>query len=207
VKPRILVVDDHPVFRYGLVALVESDGQYEVVGEAGNLAEAMAFLERGEPDLVLVDLSLGDEGNGIDVLLRLRDRYPKVRALVVSIHSEAVYAKRLRQAGAQGFVHKRASGPVLREAIRTVLAGRQAFGLPGLGRVDSPAPDPSLVLSPRERQVLGLIGKGLGVNEVAATLGLSAKTVGVHQEHIKARLGVASSYDLRRLAIEWEACR
>jgi DNA-binding NarL/FixJ family response regulator len=209
VKTRFVVVDDHPVFRYGLVSLVETEEQYEVVAQAGTVAEALAILEVQVPDLLLVDLSLGQGGTGLDLLSAVRDRFPLVRSLVVSIHNEAVYANRAKAAGARGYVMKQSPGPVLKAAIRAVLAGKLVFAQDKSGLVTpqgaSPGPDPFALLSPRERDVLGLLGKGRGVNEIADLLGLSAKTIGVHQDHIKMRLGVANNYELRRFAIEWIA--
>lgn len=209
-KARLVVVDDHPVFRYGLVSLIESEENYQVVAQAGSVAEAVAILECQVPELLLVDLSLGQGGTGLDLLEIVRDRFPQVLTLVVSIHNEAVYAERAKAAGARGYVMKQAAGPVLKEAIRSVLAGNLVFALPVSGQVlvktKQPGPDP-LTLSPREREVLELLGKGAGVNEIAGMLGLSAKTIGVHQDHIKVRLGVANNYELRRYAIEWLASR
>lgn len=206
-KSRFLVVDDHPVFRYGLVSLVESEENYEVIAEAGSVPEALKDLEVEVPDILLADLSLGPGGTGLELLEAVRDRYPTVKSLVVSIHNEAVYSDRARAAGAKGYVMKQAPGPVLKAAIRAVLAGKESFGTPLASHAPAPriGPDPLVVLSPREREVLEHLGKGRGVNEIASILGLSAKTIGVHQDHIKVRLEVANNYELRRYAIEWLA--
>jgi len=210
-RTRFIVVDDHPVFRYGLVSLIESEESYEVVAQAGSMAEALALLEVEVPDILLVDLSLGTGGTGLDLLEAVRNRFPEVLTFVISIHNEAVYASRAQAAGARGYVMKQAPGPVLKEALRAVLAGKTVFELDHGTVAPAPAkgggPDPLVTLSPRERQVLELLGKGRGVNEIAGILELSAKTVGVHQDHIKARLGVANNYELRRFAIEWLASR
>jgi len=209
-RTRFLVVDDHPVFRYGLVSLVESEAKYQVLAQVGTIAEALALLKVEVPDILLVDLSLGSDGTGLDLLEIVRDQFPSVLSLVVSIHNEAVYAVRAKEAGARGFVMKQDPGSVLKEAIRLVLAGKTFFerNSEGSEAVASVAPprDPS-ALSPREREVLELLGKGRGVNEIAGLLGLSAKTIGVHQDHIKSRLGVKNNYELRRYAIEWLASR
>lgn len=206
-KTRFLVVDDHPVFRYGLVSLVESEPRYQVVAQAGSVAEAVACLEVQIPDILLVDLSLGRGGTGLDLLEVVRERFPTVLTLVVSIHNEAVYADRAKAAGARGYVMKQAPASVLKEAIQSILAGNTVFAPAPEASASNPnpGPDPRSVLSPREREVLELLGKGRGVNEIAGLLGVSAKTVGVHQEHIKVRMGVANNYELRRYAIEWLA--
>lgn len=210
-KARVVVVDDHPVFRYGLVSLVESEEQYQVVAQAGSMSEALTVLEAEIPDLLLVDLSLGRGGTGLDLLEVVRDRFPSVLTLVVSIHNEAVYAERARAAGARGYVMKQSPGSVLKDAIRRILAGKTVFDHPvpasGTPRAPTPGPEALATLSPREREVLELLGKGRGVNEIAGLLGISAKTIGVHQDHIKTRLGVANNYELRRCAIEWLASR
>jgi len=209
-RARLMVVDDHPVFRHGLVSLVETDDRYRVLAQAGSMAEALALLETEQPDLLLVDLSLGTGGTGLDLLAAVRERFPTVKSLVVSIHNEAVYAQRAREAGALGYVMKQAPTATLKAAIRSVLEGRTAFAEEADSETHEAVrqgPDPLSVLSPRESQVLELLGKGRGVNEIAGLLGLSAKTVGVHQDHIKARLGVVNNYELRRYAIEWLASR
>lgn len=207
-KTRLVVVDDHPVFRYGLVSLLESEPNYEVVAQAGSMAEALQVLEVHRPDLLVVDLSLGPGGSGLDLLEVVRERFPQMLSLVVSIHNEAVYSDRARAAGAKGYVMKQSPGPVLKEAIRSILAGKTVFGAaPSAEPSSRSRPDPDKTLSPREREVLDLLGKGRGVNEVAALLGVSAKTIGVHQDHIKIRLGIANNYELRRYAIEWLASR
>jgi len=211
VKTRFVVVDDHPVFRYGLVTLVESEENYQVLAQAGSMAEALSILEVEVPDLLLVDLSLGSGGTGLDLLEVVRDRFPEVRALVISIHDEIAYSNRAKAAGARGYVMKQAPNSVLKNAIQLVLSGKTMFQLEesplGTPRQSPPGPDPAAVLSSREREVLELLGKGRGVNEIAGILGISSKTIGAHQDHMKSRLGVATNYDLRRYAIEWLASR
>jgi DNA-binding NarL/FixJ family response regulator len=208
---RFVVVDDHPVFRYGLVALIESEPDFRVLAQAGSKAEALAALEAEAPDLLLVDLSLGAGGTGLELLEAVRGSFPNVLSLVVSIHNETVYAERSQAAGARGYVMKQAPAPVLKAAIRSILAGRSVFAHHG---PEAQAPearafpgDPLAALSPWEGEILVLLGKGRGVNEIAGLLGISVKTIGVHQDHIKIRLGVPNNYELRRYAIEWLTSR
>lgn len=207
---RFLIVDDHPIFRHGVTALIQSDPRNLVVAEAGSVAEALVVLETMTPDVALVDLSL--EGrSGLDLLRILRDKYQSVKVLVVSIHDEAVYADRALKAGARGYLMKQAAGSVLKEAVRTILSGKiwvsPQFRDRLLESYSAPRhePDRSLVslLSDRELEVLEHLGRGYGLKEIAAMIHLSVKTVGVHQDHIKHKLSFENTSDLRRFAIRW----
>jgi len=207
---RFLVVDDHPIFRHGVIALLQSDPRNVVIAEAGSVTEALEVLETQTPDVALVDLSL--EGrSGLDLLRILRDKYPAIKVLVVSIHDETVYADRALKAGARGYLMKQAAGSVLKEAVRTILAGKiwvsaqfrdrilESYGVP------KHEPDRSLVslLSDRELEVLEYLGRGYGLKEIAGMIHVSVKTVGVHQDHIKRKLVFENTSDLRRFAIRW----
>lgn len=205
-----LVVDDHPIFRHGLTALIQSEPRYKVVAEAGSVPEALAALEREVPSMALIDLSLGGQ-NGMALLHVLQESYPTVLTLVVSIYDEAVYADRVLKAHARGYLMKQEAGSALKEAIRTILSGRiyvsQAFRdhvLESFRRpADGPVQAPIATLTDRELEVLQELGRGYGVAEIALRLHLSHKTIGVYQDHIKRKLLVESNSDLRRYAIGW----
>ena len=124
VKPvTFLVVDDHPVFRQGLVALIRSTDRYMVCGEAGSAEEALAALEKAVPDIALVDISLVGK-NGLDLVRTLKASHPAMLILIISMHDEVVYAERALKAGARGYVMKQEAASVMLDAITTVLSGK-----------------------------------------------------------------------------------
>jgi DNA-binding NarL/FixJ family response regulator len=207
---RFLVVDDHPIFRQGLVAVIQSNPRYRVCAEAGNVAEAREALARETPDMALVDISLGGQ-SGLDLVKDLRASHPGVRILIISIHDEAIYAERALKATARGYVMKHEAGSVLLEAIRIVLSGHIYLSpamrdrmIEGryLQRDDANGPMVER-LSDRELEVLEHIGRGFGASEIAAQLNLSVKTVGVYQDHIKKKLAIEAAAELRKFAVNW----
>ena len=192
---RILVVDDHPLFREGLVRVLNQEKDLEVCGEAADGSEALRRLTEGKPDLAIVDISL-DGTNGIELTKQLRDRRPDLRILMLSMHDEGVYADRALRAGANGYVMKRERGSVLLEAVRRVLAGHAHFSeevndrvLQTLARSGGDSKASSVDgLSDREFEVFQLIGDGFGTRQIADRLNLSIKTVETYREHIKVKL-------------------
>ncbi len=210
-KPvSFLVVDDHPVFRQGLVALVESNPGYRVAAEAGSVDEALAAIEETRADFALVDISLFDK-NGLDLVKSYKAAHPDLLVLVISMHDEVVYAARALKAGARGYVMKHEAASVMLEAIKTVLSGRiyvsaamrdrlleNMFGEGG--RTELPAAEN---LSDRELEVLELIGKGYGAKEIGEVLHLSVKTVNAYRDNLKKKLNLENAADLRKFAVSW----
>jgi DNA-binding NarL/FixJ family response regulator len=209
-----LVVDDHPVFRQGLVALIRSEERYRVSGEAGSAEDALAALESGVPDIALIDISLTGQ-NGLDLVKTLKAAHPRVLILIISMHDEAVYAARALKAGARGYVMKQEAASVMLEAIRTVLSGKIYMSAAMRDRLletmfsDAVETDPPTVerLSDRELEVLDMIGQGYGAAEIAKTLRLSVKTVNAYRDHIKEKLRITGAGDLRRYAVKWVQSR
>jgi DNA-binding NarL/FixJ family response regulator len=209
-KVKFLIVDDHPIFRHGLTALLERDPDYIVSGEAGSIEEAIAALAAEVPDVVTLDISLGQK-SGLDLLKVLRSSYPEVKTLVISIHDEAVYAERALRAHARGYLMKQEASSVLREAISTILAGK-VFVSSALqdslleqsckARAEAFRSETSL-LSDRELEVLRCMGQGFGAMEIASMMGIAVKTVNVYQDHIKKKLSLESVPALRKYAIQW----
>src|SRR5512146_1201693 len=169
-----LVVDDHPVFRQGLVALIQSDERYRVCAEAGSSEEALATLDKAIPDIALVDISLTGQ-SGLDLVRRLKSAHPQVLILIISMHDEAVYAARALKSGARGYVMKQEAASVMLEAIATVLSGKIYVSTAMRDRLletmfsDSVETGPATVerLSDRELEVLEMIGQGYGAAEIA----------------------------------------
>jgi DNA-binding NarL/FixJ family response regulator len=210
-KPvTFIVVDDHPVFRQGLVALVESDKAYKVVAEVGSVAEAMAILESEVPDIALVDISLIGQ-SGLDLVKNLKSAYPSILILIITMHDEVVYAERALKAGARGYVMKHEAASVMKDAIKTVLSGkiyvsalmRDRLLESMFSRNDEEHVPFVERLSDREFEVLDLIGQGYGITEIADVLSLSVKTVNTYRDNIKDKLHVGDAGSLRRFAIKW----
>jgi len=209
-----LVVDDHPVFRQGLVALIRSNERYRVCAEAGSAEEALATLENAVPDIALVDISLTGQ-SGLELVRRLKAVHPHVLILIISMHDEAVYAARALKAGARGYVMKQEAASVMLEAIATVLSGKIYVSSAMRDRLletmfsDTVETEMPTVerLSDRELEVLEMIGQGYGAAEIARKLNLSVKTVNAYRDHIKEKLHIDGAGDLRRFAVKWVQSR
>ncbi|HUP43833.1 MAG TPA: response regulator transcription factor [Thermoanaerobaculia bacterium] len=206
---RILIVDDHPVFRLGLARMLDLEEGLAVCGEAQSAEEAFESLDELAPDMVVVDVSLPG-ANGLELVKGLKERRPELPALVLSMHDEVLFAGRSLRAGARGYVNKQepveemiaavrevlAGGTYLSPRMRTRLAARTGAAA---GELDAPA----ACLSDRELEVFGLIGEGLGTREIAERLGLAVKTVETYREHVKEKLGLESGPELARRAVAW----
>jgi DNA-binding NarL/FixJ family response regulator len=209
-KAPVLVVDDHPAIRQGLVTVINRQADMEVLAEAGDPREALAAAERLEPRLAVVDISLAD-ADGLDLVKDLKLRHPGMDILVLSMHDEVVYAERALRAGASGYVMKHERLGTVVEALRRVLQGQVHLSEKMTsrlmrrlaGRPPEEAAAPTAALSDRELQVLTLLGKGLGPTLIAERLHLSPKTVETHRARIKDKLKLDSATDLRQYAIEW----
>jgi DNA-binding NarL/FixJ family response regulator len=209
-KAKILIIDDHALFREGLSRILGRERDMEVCGEAADAPDALRRLSGLGPDLAIVDISL--EGmNGIDLTKQLRARRPDLRILVLSMHKESIYADRALRAGANGYIMKREGAAELLEAVRRVLQGHvhvsqevadamlqkapAAKGGPGETSIDH--------LSDRELEIFRMIGDGYGTRQIADELKLSIKTVETHREHIREKMHLGSTFDLVQRAIHW----
>ena len=207
---RILVVDDHPIVREGLIKLLDLEGDLKVVGEAETAAEARKAAEQLKPDLVVLDITLR-EGNGLDLLKDLRLRCPKAAVLVLSMHDETVYAERVLKAGARGYLMKdQARGNVV-AAIRKVLSGevylsprmsQQVLSKVAAGAAPAGG-TPVDALSDRELEVFRLLGEGHTTRQVAQELHRSIRTIDAHRENIKRKLNLSSAAELIKRAVLW----
>lgn len=195
---RILIADDHKIVRDGLKRILAATNDVQVVGEAASGDEALALVKANDYDLALLDMSMPGLA-GIDLIKRLKIERPKLRILVLSMHGEAQYAARALKAGASGYLNKDSAADQLLVAIRKIAAG-------GVHITEAAAA--SLVassekkLSDREFEVLRLLAGGLGPSEVADKLRLSVKTVSTHKANIQQKLGVSSTAELVRYALE-----
>jgi DNA-binding NarL/FixJ family response regulator len=211
---RILVVDDHPLFRHGLVQLLNSEETFSVVGEASSAPEALTLARQLNPTMVIVDLGLKGP-SGLELTKSLRVEFPKTPILVLSMHDEPTYAVRSLRAGANGYVTKEeALGSVL-VAVREVIGGRTYLS-PGMAsEVISnvvlskarPGATPTDQLTDRELEILERIGQGEEVKAIAEALHLSPKTVETHRAHIKEKLNLKNAREVARFAVQWSTAR
>lgn len=202
---RVLIVDDHPVVRHGIKLMINAEPDLTIVGEAQSEQEARRLVRELQPDVVLLDLSLG-QGDGFNIVRDVHAHYPDIRILVLSMHDETIYAERLLGQGASGYIMKQAAAEQLITALRTVLRGER-FLSDGvkrtLGERRGDDPDPGSRLSARELQVISLIGQGFGTREIADRLSLSVKTVETHRLAIKRKLALDTNAQLVQYAIKW----
>lgn len=209
-KYSVLVVDDHPLFRKGVIQLLNDEPDLEVRGEAANNNEALGAIRRQKFDLAVVDIGLEGSTNGIELAKSIRAEKPKLPVLVLSMHDETVFAERAMRAGARGYVMKREALNNFISAVRTVLSGeifispamskRMIFAhLHGGGESNSPVDR----LSDRELEIFQLIGNGREVRDIAEHLHLSPKTVEAHRARIKEKLNLTNARAVARSAQEW----
>ena len=208
---RVLVVDDHPIVRKGLVDLLNGAPGLSVCADASSIAESLDALSACQAHVAVIDLSLGTE-NGLELVATVAERHPDVRVLVLSGHDEDLYADRALKAGALGYIKKDQSPAELIAAVRRVGSGRSYVSAVAAERILTTLGStrrkedvqlPVDRLSDRERHVLTLIGKGLATRAIAEQLKLSVKTIESHYAHFKEKLGVRNGRELMRLAVGW----
>lgn len=193
----VLIVEDHPVVRSGIRMLLTEEGDINVIAEASNGREALQTLETIKPDLLLLDISM-PEVNGLEVTQHVREKYPTMPILILTMHEDERYFFQLLRAGATGYIVKGAAPNDLVSAVRAVAAG-QAYLYPSLARLLAKEPD--TVLSARELEVLQLTAQGLTAREVGKKLSISSNTVERHRANIMSKLGVSNRAELIRYAI------
>ncbi len=205
---RILIVDDHPIMRFGLARLVEAEPDLRVSQEAGTAREALAYLEKEKPDLALVDMTLPDR-SGLELIKDIRATFDGVLCLAISMHDEELYAERVLRAGGRGYVMKEEAPDKLIQAIRRVMSGGVFLSEKMEARVvelfagGERGGTPVDRLSDRELEVFQLLGQGHGTREIAGKLGVSVRTIDAHRAHIKEKLGLRDATELVHQAVRW----
>ncbi|RRQ71719.1 DNA-binding response regulator [Streptomyces griseofuscus] len=187
---RILVCDDHTVVRAGLLALLRSAPDIEVVGEAGSGEEALALARKTAPDVVLMDLQLGAGIDGVETTRRLRAMSPAPHVLVLTTYDTDADVTRAVAAGATGYLLKAERAEDLFTAIHAAARGRPALSPPVADRVMSRLRNPRPTLTPRERDILAQLAQGLPNHAIARALFISEATVKTHLRRIYDKLGV-----------------
>ncbi len=207
---QIIVVDDHPSTRDGLITRVAMEPDLEVVGEASEVDEAIRLIEKLQPDLAVIDISL-KTSSGIDLVKTVKERYPRVKMLVWSMYEESLYAERALRAGAMGYISKQHVTDKIIEAIRTILRGElflsKELSAKMLHRViagkELVATSPVDGLSDRELETFRLIGQGMSTREIAKAMSLSPKTIETYRARIKEKLELNDMASLTREATQW----
>jgi DNA-binding NarL/FixJ family response regulator len=207
---KVLLVDDHPLMRQGIKALIAQHSRFEVCGEAESAPRALELVAKLEPDLAIVDISL-QSTNGIELTKGLRSQRPSMQVLIISMHDENVYAERALRAGAMGYVMKHEAGEKIITAMEQILGGEVHLSDRVKGRMlhrfvqhrTNVLISPMEKLSDREMEVFQLLGNGYGTREIANLLNLSVKTIDSYREHLKEKLSLSTGNDLVRHAIQW----
>jgi len=210
-KTRVLIIDDHSVVIDGVQSILSREGDMELAATAATADEALKVLNAGGIDLAIADITLKGHISGIDLTKAIRDRFPEVKVLVMSMHDDLVYGERAIKAGAGGYLMKEVASLQLVTAIRTIMAGELYVSeklqkrimnklLQGPGGAGAISIDG---LSDREFEVFQLIGNGFSTREIAGKLNVSANTVESHRNRIKQKLNLESSAELSRHAIQW----
>ena len=207
---KVLLVDDHPLVREGLVNLINQQADLQVCGEAGSEPEALELIRTAQPHVAIVDLSL-ESGSGIELIKSIKAMFPAVTVLVLSMHDESLYAERALRAGARGYVMKREAAKKVIQAIRCVLAGQlyvsdkiaALMAEKFVGGQPAATASPIEQLSNRELEVFQLLGLGHNTRQIADHLHVGFKTVQAYCARIKEKLKLANATELLREAIRW----
>jgi DNA-binding NarL/FixJ family response regulator len=207
---RILIVDDHPLVRLSLREFIRRENDLEVCGEAEDREEALASVAATKPHLAIVDLTLKNS-NGMELIKDLREQYPEVKILVLSMHDEILHAERAVRAGARGYITKQEATTNIMVAIRRVLGGEIYWSERAAARVASKIAGPAQTtsgfpvdcLTDRELQVFELIGAGRSTRQIAAALHIDVSTVETYRARIKEKLNLKDALALLQYAIRW----
>jgi len=204
-RPRILIADDHAMFREGLRQVLERSGEFEVIGEAGSAAETMQAVRTLDVDVLMLDLSMPGR-SGVDLVRQVKAARPELPVLVLTMHAEDQFAVRALAAGASAYLTKGSRAEVLMQALRRLAAGGRFIGDTVAEllaqqiqpRADRPAHGQ---LSDREFQILNALVEGESVSEIAGRLHLSVKTVSTHKTHVLRKLHCNNLPELVRYAM------
>lgn len=207
-KVRILIVDDHPLVREGLIARLTAEPDMDVCGAVSDVDDALARIQAAQPDLVIVDIALGT-GSGLDLITKVVASGSTARMLVVSAYDEALFAERALCAGAHGYINKQELQGKVIEGVRAVLRGERYLSNAMTQLLVNRAVQPRRSrsqhgeLTPRELRVFDLIGRGLSTREIAERLVVSIHTIESHREHIRAKLNLRNGSELLQRAMRW----
>jgi two-component system, NarL family, response regulator NreC len=209
---KIIIADDHQIVRFGLRTLLESEPDFQVVGEAVDGLEAIQMVEQRSPDVVIMDLMM-PRMNGLEAARQIHAQYPHIRIVILSMFDSEAYIVEALSVGAEAYLLKQSTTEDLVKAVREVLAGKR-FLSPPLNELaingfiqyamsaKTSESDPHGRLTPREREVLHLVAQGYTNIDIARALSLSSRTIETHRAHMMHKLGLNSPVDLARYALE-----
>lgn len=207
---RIMIVDDHPIFRMGMTELLNQEEGFTVCAVAEDISGARKVLADHAPDLAIIDITLAKD-NGLDLVKEIVSSDRPIPILVLSMHDEAVWAERAIRAGARGYIMKKEASETVITALRNILAGRihvsQNMMSILLDKLQVNASSQGALteesLTDREIEVFRLIGTGLSTREIAERMNLGVKTIGTYRDRIKQKLCIKSGAELTRRAVLW----
>jgi len=207
---KILIVEDHPIFRMGLSELINREQDLEVCGYAMDVSTAWRMIEKNKPDMVITDISL-ENSDGLDLVKKINNHYKDLPVLILSMHDEFVYAERALRAGACGFIMKHEALEVVVEALRQAIDGKLYLSEKVkdhilsnyVVRSHSKSEQSLERLTDRELEVFRMIGQGYRTRDIADKLFLSVKTIGTYRERIKKKLNVKHANALVSYAVHW----
>jgi len=201
---KIIIADDHPLFRRGLKHALEETNDIQVIGESSNGEDLLSLIKDCIPEIILLDISMPGK-SGLDLLKQLKSEYPKLPILILSVYPEEQYAIRFLKAGASGYLTKESAAEKLAEAIRKIVGGgkyaspevieKLAFDFSNSDKA------PHETLSDREFQVFGMISIGKSLTEIGVELSLSVKTISTHRTRILEKMKMKKNAELIRYAI------
>jgi DNA-binding NarL/FixJ family response regulator len=211
-KKKILLVDDHPIFRHGLTELLNRQVDLVVCGHADSAPGALEQMRNLKPDLAILDITLQGT-NGIELVKLMKSEVPKLPILVLSMHDESLYALRALKAGALGYVMKVDGVQPILDAIYRALQGKlfvserlgEKLIFKAIHASEDDSPSPVDRLSDRDLEVLVMLGRGHSTRSIAKEINLSVKTIETHRAHIKEKLGFADANEMVRFATDWVA--
>lgn len=210
-KIKVMLVDDHSIVRMGIAKLLENEPDIEVCGESGNINEAINMISKITPQVVLVDIAFEGEMSGIDLIKAIKERYPEIIMIVLSMFDETVYAERAVRAGARGYIQKSDAPKKIVSAIHSAMTGELVLSKSISDKIINKAltgehdatGSPIDLLSDREFEIFQMFGKGMVVKEIAAELNISSHTVETHRRNIKEKLQIKTNALLIRQGVQW----
>lgn len=205
---KIMLVDDHPVFSYGLAQVINANEDLTICAQCDNAGDTIQKIGETNPDLIVVDITL-DRRSGIDLIAEIKRNWHSLHILVISMHDESLYAHRAFHAGAQGYVQKDERPSVMVHAIRQLLNNMQYWNeidpneLLESDKTHSHSSHLENLLTDREFEIFRMIAQGCKPKHISESLHLSINTIETHRAHIKKKLKLNTSNDLSMYAIEW----
>lgn len=209
-KPfKVLIIDNHPVFRRGLNYLIQVEKDMQVCQEAENSQQALAAIEKHKPDIAIIDIFLKGV-SGLELLKEIRARYASLPSLTISSHEETLFAERVLRSGAKGYLLKQEEPENVIAAIRKVLEGEIFVSEPIMSRLlkrmawgNDREKLPLEALTDRELEIFRLVGQGYDANTITEMLSVSVKTIASHRDNIKKKMNLKKNSELHRMAVQW----